>query len=74
MRFAFVQTHVDEHHVTTMCRVLQVSKAGYYAWVTRSPSEHATADEQLAEEIRKVHLKSRATYGVSSLNSVPLFL
>ena len=63
MRFAFVQTHADEHHVTTMCRVLQVSKAGYYAWVTRSPSEHATADEQLAEEIRKVHLKSRGTYG-----------
>jgi putative transposase len=63
MRFAFVQTHEDEHHVTTMCRVLLVSKAGYYAWVTRRLSEHATADEQLAEEIRQVHKKSRGTYG-----------
>lgn len=63
MRFAFVQVHADEHHVTTMCRVLQVSKAGYYAWVNRSPSAHATADEQLAEQIRQVHRKSRGTYG-----------
>jgi len=63
MRFAFVQTHGDEHHVTTLCRVLQVSKAGYYAWVTRLPSEHATADEQLAETIRQVHKQSRGTYG-----------
>ena len=38
MRFAFIAAHTPEFHVTTMCRVLQVKKAGYYAWVSRPPS------------------------------------
>jgi transposase InsO family protein len=63
MRFACIQVHVRQHAVTTMCRVLRVSKAGYYAWVKRPPSAHATADEQLAERIRAVHRTSRRTYG-----------
>lgn len=63
MRFAFIQVHVRQHAVTIMCRVLRVSKAGYYAWVKRPPSARATADEQLAERIRAVHRKSRRTYG-----------
>jgi transposase InsO family protein len=63
MRFTFIAAHVPEFHVTTMCRVLLVSKAGYYAWVKRPPSAHTTADEQLAADIRVVHETSRGTYG-----------
>jgi len=63
MRFAFIQVHVRQHAVTTMCRVLRVSKAGYYAWGKRAPSARTTADEQLAERIRTVHRTSRRTYG-----------
>jgi len=29
MRFAFIQTHARTFHIVTMCRVLEVSKAGY---------------------------------------------
>jgi putative transposase len=46
-----------------MCRVLGVSKAGYYAWRDRAPSARAEADQCLAREIRAVHRRSRATYG-----------
>ena len=63
MRFAFIEVHVTQFAVTTMCRVLQVSKAGYYAWVHRSPSARATVDERLVAEIRAVHTTSRRTYG-----------
>lgn len=63
MRFAFIQVHAWQHAITTMCRVLRVSKAGYYAWVPRPPSAHTTADEQLADRIRAVHRASRRTYG-----------
>jgi putative transposase len=63
MRFAFIQAHAAQHHVTTMCRVLKVSKAGYYAWVTRGPSARAAEDGQLAEEIKVIHQTSRRTYG-----------
>ena len=63
MRFAFIAVHTPEFHVTTMCRVLQVSKAGYYAWVNRPPSARAMDDAQLAETIKEIHGTSRRTYG-----------
>jgi transposase InsO family protein len=63
MRFAFIAVHTPEFHVTTMCRVLQVKKASYYAWVRRPPSAHAMDDAQLAEIITGIHAKSRRTYG-----------
>jgi transposase InsO family protein len=63
MKFAFILAHALEHHVTTMCRVLQVSKAGYYAWTIRPRSARASEDEQLAEEIKRIHMTSRRTYG-----------
>jgi transposase InsO family protein len=55
MRFAFVQAHATEYRISTMCRVLAVSKAGYYAWVTRGPSARAREDAALALAIRGVH-------------------
>jgi putative transposase len=63
MRFAFIAVHTAEFHVTTMCRVLQVKRAGYYAWVKRPPSERIMDDAQLAETITAIHAKSRRTYG-----------
>jgi putative transposase len=63
MRFAFILAHAREHHVTTMCQVLQVSKAGYYAWTSRPRSERAAEDQQLAEAIKSIYKTSRRTYG-----------
>lgn len=63
MKFAFILDHAGEYHITTMCRVLTVSKAGYYAWVKRPPSTRVAADAQLAAEISVIHQTSRRTYG-----------
>jgi putative transposase len=46
-----------------MCRVLEVSKSGYYAWLKREPSARAQRDQELAGRIRKVHEDSGETYG-----------
>ncbi len=46
-----------------MCRLYAVSPAGFYAWKQRSPSQRAVEDERLAQSIRKVHARSRQTYG-----------
>jgi putative transposase len=46
-----------------MCRTLEVSKAGYYAWRDRVESSHARRDAELLVRIRAVHRKSRGTYG-----------
>jgi len=46
-----------------MCRVLQVSTSGYYAWRNRSPSRRARKNSMLTEKIRQIHDESRGTYG-----------
>jgi putative transposase len=62
-RYRFVRGHAAEYAVTTLCRALGVSKAGYYAWRERPPSARARADGELAAAIRAVHRESGRTYG-----------
>jgi putative transposase len=46
-----------------MCRLLGVSKSGYYGWRDRPPSERTLSDEVLTDKIRLVHAQSRGIYG-----------
>ena len=63
MRFVFIQTHAGMFHITTMCRVLEVSKAGYYAWRGRPLCERVKADRVLYARIQRVHDAARGRYG-----------
>ena len=51
------------HGVQKMCKTLSVSKSGYYAWKTRTPSKRALFNKSLTEEIRKIHIESKENYG-----------
>ena len=46
-----------------MCRVLEVSTSGYYAWRKRSPCGRAQRDAELKARIHSIHERSRGTYG-----------
>lgn len=46
-----------------MCRVLGVSRAGFYAWERRAPSDRELNNAWLTEKIRQVHEDSKGTYG-----------
>ena len=46
-----------------MCRVYGVTRAGFYAWLARSPSLRAQENATLAHHIKQVHQASRGTYG-----------
>jgi putative transposase len=46
-----------------MCRVLEVSRSGYYAWAGRPPSPRTVENAALVVEIRRVHADSDGTYG-----------
>ncbi len=58
-----MRAHEQEFNILVMCRVLDVSRSGYYAWRKRPPSEREQADQELAELIRTTHQRSRGTYG-----------
>jgi putative transposase len=51
------------HAIATMCRVLEVSTSGYYAWRQRRRSLRACADADLSLRIGVIHQRSRTTYG-----------
>jgi len=47
-----------------MCRVLKVSRSGWYAWHKRArPTPRERRDSQLTGRIREIHSTSRETYG-----------
>ena len=55
--------------IAAMARVLGVSKAGYYAWLQRPPSAHATADAALLKRVRTIHASSHQTYGAPRVHA-----
>jgi len=63
MRFVFIQAHARIYHVTTMCQVLEVSRAGFYKWRAQPLSERVQADAVLAARIRAVHTGRQRSYG-----------
>lgn len=52
-----------------MCRLLGVSRSGYYAWRRRPPSARARADQGLSRRIRAIHEQSRGTYGAPRIRA-----
>jgi transposase InsO family protein len=63
MRFQFIENHRDEFPVKLMCKVLEVSTSGYYAWRGRPPSEREMANRELTAKIKEEFEKSGETYG-----------
>ena len=46
-----------------LCRVLGVSRSGFYAWANRPVSQRRQADQALTEAISEIYVRSRCTYG-----------
>lgn len=58
-----MKTLAVQFPITTMCEVLKVSRAGYYAWLRRKPSQRRRRDQQLLPLIRAAYDASGGTYG-----------
>lgn len=55
--------------VAVMCRVLEVSRSGFYDWETREPSDHELSDAALAMEIETTFIASNRTYGAPRVHA-----
>ena len=53
MSYDFTRGNVADFSVQIMCQVLEVSRSGYYDWLSRSESARAAGDRALAVEIRE---------------------
>jgi len=55
--------------IRAMCRVLEVSASGYYAWRRRMISARAKEDEKLQQRIKAIHHRSRQIYGAPRIHA-----
>ena len=62
-RYRFI--HAEEAHfsVVPMCRLLGVSRSGYYGWRERGDSDRNARTASFDAEVRAAHLKSQMRYG-----------
>ncbi len=63
MKYAWVREHRNVFEVEAMCRVLEVSRSGFYASLRRPISARQIWREKLLCEIKNVHAESRRNYG-----------
>ncbi len=61
--FKFIDAERAYLPVALLCRMLGVSRSGYYAWRTRPPSMRSRQDATLTEKIHEIHRRSTETYG-----------
>jgi transposase InsO family protein len=69
MMYRFVERERASYPVATMCRVLEVSTSGFWAWSKRPPSARARSDAELTDTIRDIHSRSRGTYGMPRVHA-----
>jgi putative transposase len=58
-----VKVNQATHPVGVMCRVLKISRSGFYAWLERPMSARARQDLSLTAKIEAIHRGSRGVYG-----------
>ncbi|WP_326693224.1 IS3 family transposase (plasmid) [Streptomyces sp. NBC_01795] len=64
-RFQFVDDHRGAFGVKRLCRMLRLSRSGFYRWLAGADAraERVRADADLAERIAAIHVESDGTYG-----------
>ncbi len=63
MKYAFINRNQERFTVTRMCNVMDVSQSAYYDWLKRPESARSLEDKRQGEIVKKIHKKSRETYG-----------
>ena len=67
MRYICIDRRRQQYAVNMMCRVLRVSRSGYYAWRVRPESDRDKTDRVLTGALRRLHAKSKGVYGSPKL-------
>jgi putative transposase len=64
-----VKANQATHSVGVMCRLLHISRSGFYAWLERPMSIRRRADLALTAKIEAIHRRSRGVYGSPNIHA-----
>ncbi len=63
LKYTFIKAHPREFDTAVMCRLLGVSRSGFYAWLQNPLSDRAVEDQRLLGLIRAAYTASHGVYG-----------
>jgi transposase InsO family protein len=63
VKFRFIQEQRETFPVDQLCRVLEVSRSGFYSWLKRPHSERQRQNDALVAQIHVLHRENRGVYG-----------
>lgn len=63
MKYKFIDVERSLYSIRLLCRVLEISKSGYYKWVGNNRFSKKDEYRALVDKIEKIHSDSRKTYG-----------
>ena len=69
MSYRLIAEEKPHHPVSRLARVLGVSRAGFYAWQKRPPSQRAKSDAALTERIKSIHEETDGIYGAPRIHA-----
>lgn len=67
MKYRFIEENLREYPRGVCCRILQVSRTGYYHWLKRRYTQRRIEEEKLLLLLRKHYQLSRGRYGLRRL-------
>ncbi len=63
MKFAFIAEEKASFPIAVLCKVLDVSRSGFYEWFERDPSTRASDDKKLKVHVAAIYERSGGRYG-----------
>lgn len=70
MIYDFIADHRHEFRVSKMCKVLGVSKSGFYQWMQQTDSPQKQRKEKVKRQIRRIHKQSKSRYGSPKITAL----
>ena len=67
MKFKFISDHREAFKVGRMCKILSVSRTGFYAWLKRPESRRSRQNRYFEQKIREIHEDNHKVYGAPKI-------
>ena len=67
--YRLIDAEKASYPISLLCRILRVSRSGYYGWKGRPPSERDRENAALTQKIREIHSRSRQLYGYPRIHA-----
>ncbi len=74
MKYTFIKTNREIYPITLLCKVMMVSRRGFYNWLTCPNSARTKENQQLIERIHQIFNQNRQVYGAPRIHKTLLEL